>query len=63
MVAGSVVEFVVLEQDPGVAKPGAGDKEEIENGALVLSMVPSGFSVIVDQVKVLDGAGGHEVGC
>ena len=35
MVAGSTVEFVVLEQDPGVAKPGAGDEEKIEDGALV----------------------------
>ena len=48
MIAGPAVEFVVLEQYPGVAKPGAGDEEEIKYGTLVLGVMPGGLSVIVD---------------
>ena len=62
MIAGPAVELVVLEQYSGVAKPGAGDEEKVEDGALVLGVMPGGLSIVVDQVEVLDGTGGHEVG-
>ena len=50
MVAGALVELVVLEQDPRISKPGTGDKEEVEDGAPVLLVVPGGLAVIIDEV-------------
>ena len=44
------MEFVVLKQDPRVLKPGARDKEEIEDGASVLFVVPGGFAIVIDEV-------------